>query len=509
MIHRPTLRSAAPDHAAPVTAGGPMSRLLRTCSSLLLALALGGPLAALETSLLQFNGQGGAVVNAGTGMITIYEVTNAQSTRKSVFNFLSDMALLEAKIKGEINGSVFSELRTGTENMDPVVETLIQKMFRKEATKEQKDKGKPSDQVLVREAEEAFWAKSPAYDGVVQVAYGPKKMMVVIPAKHVVLFYEVSDPLHPTFAGSYNFGPALYVALGYNTLPNPIDIASQLQLDTEEQKKLQESFKQTEDGGPAQAAKCEIWCANSGDFFALVDAANNKVILFEDVGKKIALRSVRSISADLAIPVGFHAEPDEVAALQTLIKDNKTVGETLKEMGLTPFDQYTLRAFVNHIQVGEESKKAEALQATKNNSQIVLDFTGQRKLLVYNLQGSGNSLELASARDYTFEVGLNTVARFANNRVNGPRLWDNAKENLKAGRTKSALSVLESAIKMTPLVTAAAAKDQGFKKLKDADKEAFDALIETGTKANEELKTTVKTIVEEAAEARDKAKKKK
>jgi hypothetical protein len=176
-------------------------------------------------------------------------------------------------------------------------------------------------------------------------------------------------------------------------------------------------------------------------------------------------------------------------------------------MGLTPFDQHTLRAFVNHIQVGEDAKRAAALQATKNNTQIALDFTGQRKLLIYNLQGSGNSLELASARDYTFEVGLNTVARFANNRVNGPTLLGNARDNLKAGRVKSALAVLGSAIKMTPLVTAAAAKDQGFKKLKDADKDAFDKLIEEGTKAEEELKATFKTIVEEAAEAREKAKK--
>ncbi len=484
-----------------------MSRLLRTCSSLLLALALGGPLAALETSLLQFNGQGGAVVNAGTGMITIYEVTNAQSTRKSVFNFLADLALLEAKIMGEVNGAVFSQLRTGTENMDPSVEVLIQKMFSKEISEEQKKRGRPSDQALVREAEDAFWAKSAPYDGVVQVAYGAKKMMVAIPAKHAVLFYDVQDPLRPTFAGCYNFGPALYVALGYNTQPNPIDIVSQLDLDPEEKKKLQDSFKHTEDFGAVPAAKSELWCANSGDFYALVDAANNKIILFEDTGKKIALRSVRSISADLAIPVGFRAEPDEVAALQALIKDNKTVAETLKEMGLTPFDQHTLRAFVNHIQVGEDAKRAAALQATKNNTQIALDFTGQRKLLIYNLQGSGNSLELASARDYTFEVGLNTVARFANNRVNGPTLLGNARDNLKAGRVKSALAVLGSAIKMTPLVTAAAAKDQGFKKLKDADKDAFDKLIEEGTKAEEELKATFKTIVEEAAEAREKAKK--
>ena len=226
------------------------------------------------------------------------------------------------------------------------------------------------------------------------------------------------------------------------------------------------------------------------------------------MGKKIALRSVRSISADLAIPVGFHSEPDEVAALQVVTKD-KTVGETLKELGLAPFDQYTLRAFVNHIQVGEEGKKNESLQATKNKSQIMLDFTGQRKLLVYNLQGGGNSLELASARDYTFEVGLNTLVRFSNNRIGGPELYTVAQANLKANRVKSALMVLESAIKMNPQVAAIAAKDGGFKKLKDADKEAFDKLIADGTKAVEDLKTSAKTIMEEAAEARDKAKKKK
>jgi hypothetical protein len=184
------------------------------------------------------------------------------------------------------------------------------------------------------------------------------------------------------------------------------------------------------------------------------------------------------------------------------------VDATVKELGLTPFDTHTLRAFVNHIQVGEASKKAESLQATNAGAQIILDFTGQRKLLVYNLQGQGNSLELASARDYTFEVAANALVRFVNNRINAPTAWGVAKDTVKAN-PKIGLRNLKTAIAMSPSVAELAAKDGGFKALKDVDKEECEKILAEGRNAAETLKNSVKTILEEADEARKKAKSKK
>lgn len=482
-----------------------MRRLLRACSALALTALMVGPAMSLETPLIAVNGKYAALVNSGSGMVNIYELNDKQTVRHGGFNFLTDLSYYDSVVMGERGGSVYTKLRTGTETMDPPVEKLIEVMFKKEPTKEQKEKGRPSDRETVREAEDAFWSKDQAYDGTVRIAYGARLIMIAVPSKHAVLFYEISDIDRPIFSAAYNFGPALYVALGYNTTPNPIDIANKLALPEAERKQLEEGFKKTEDGGPAQAAKCELWGVASNNFYALVDSANNKIILFEDTGKKIALRSVRSIAADLQIPLGFQALPDESEAVRALLKE-KPVDATLKELGVQPFDQFTLRAFVNHIQVGEEGKKTESLQANSNNSQIILDFTGQRKLLVYNLQGQGNSLELASARDYTFEVASNSLARFVNNRIKyGPEAWNNAKETLKAS-PKIALRNLKIALTLNPKLVEVAAKDAGFKKLKDDFMTEYEALIETGQKANDELKATVKTILEEAEEARKKDK---
>ena len=300
-----------------------MRRSFRTCSAIVLAACLAGPAAALETPLIAMNGKYAAVVNAGTGMVNIYEVNDKQTIRRgNGINFLSDLNRLDGVVKGERGGSIYTTLRTGTENMEPTVEKLIETLFRKEATKDQKEKSRPSDRETVREAEEAFWAKEQAYDGAVRIAFGARMLMIAFPAKHAVLFYEAVDPNRPIFAGAYNFGPALYVALGYNTTPSPVDIITKLELDQEERTKLETGYKKAEDGGPVAAAKCELWTVANGNFYALVDTANSKIILFEDMGKKIALRSVRSIAADLLIPLGFQSQPNEAEGMQALLKDN-------------------------------------------------------------------------------------------------------------------------------------------------------------------------------------------
>lgn len=489
-----------------------MNRLLRTCSAALLACALSVPVFGLETPLVVVSGNNIATINAGSGQIAIYELRDNVNTRKSVKNFLVDLQMLEARTT-QVGDQTYSLVRTGWGPAKdafpkPTPEEVIQGLFRKEPTPEQRKTNRAADQELVRKAEDEFWSKDHPYDGVVRGAFSGSMLMVAIPAKRAVLFYR-SDDEKLRLLNAYNYSPTLYVQLAYKSIPNPLDLAKSRELDLtkEQQDELINQFKSQDENAAIQAGPSDVWCCAAGAYFALVDSANRRVLTFEDKGKNVELRSVRNISVDLMIPVGYGTTPDAARAATDLTGKSKEVSAMLAEWGVKPFDQYTLKALVAMAQAGDGARKAESLQANCTGSQVVLDFTAQRKLLTYLINGPGNSLQLVSARDYSFDIAIDMLATRANARVEAAEGFKAIEAMAGKGQVEQALARLKTELKFVPSLVDAAHKSATLKKLTGKDKEALDALLAQGDKDKEAFLAQVKSAVEAAAAERDKAKK--
>lgn len=486
-----------------------MHPIVRRCLPGLCAAILSLPLRAMDTPLVLFSGAGMGTVNAASGQVAIYDLRERSTERKSIANFLADLNRLELESAGVAG---YTALRTGWPGGSgapkPTPEELI-RQFRKEPTPEQRTAGTGGDQELVRKAEDEFWSKERPYDGVVRAALGSQLLMVVVPAKRVALFYKV-DNQRLTLSASYNYSPALYVQLAMNSQPDPLAIVRQLDLPKDQQEQLVGAFHAQEGGGIAAAATSEVWCCAAGTLYALLDTANQRLLLFEDMGKAVALRAVRNLAADLMIPVGFNSGPNASAEAAELPRRSKDAAALIKEFGLEPFDQYALKAFAGlAVAPRGASGRQEVLQANcseGNNPQVVLDLLPQRKLLVYNLRGAGNSLELASVRDYSFDVAVDALLTRVGNRANGVQLLRRAGEQAGKGDGAVAVQNLSAALRLDPGLVEQARKLPALRKLKGGDQERAEAILAAADKVQEAERGRLEAVAKAAAAERAQAK---
>jgi hypothetical protein len=489
-----------------------MNRLLRTCSAALLACALSVPLFGLETPLVLPSGNSAGCINAGSGQVIIYEVFPNTTTRKGQANFLTDLQALETRVT-MVGEQAYSFLRTGWGPSkdalpNPTPEECLSKWFAKELSPGQKKAGRSAtDQEMVRKAEDEFWSKDHPYDGVVRGAFGSfggGKLMLVVPSKRVAMFYQV-DSQDLKLANVYNYSPALYVQIGQNTSPRPDEIASRLDLPKDQKEDLVGQFKQQEDNAALQAAASDVWCCVTSTGFCLLDTANRRMMTFEEKGKAMSLRSVRNISADLAIPNIFQSTPDASDEAKKLAGLYKAM---LAEWGVTIFDQYTLKALVGLAQAGGEgARKAEALQANAAGNLVILDFTAQRKLLTYQPTGSNNGIELVTVRDYSFDIASDMLRTRGKARLEAAESFKAIEGLAGKGQAERALAMLKAELKFVPTLVDAAHKSAALKKLAGKDKDALEALLAQGDKDKEAFLAQVKSAVEAAAAEREKAKK--
>ncbi len=78
----------------------------------------------------------------------------------------------------------------------------------------------PSPQAAALKAEDAFWSKPHAYDGIVRAAWNLDYVLLAVPSKHVLMFYETNNQKIELKA-SMNYGPVEMILTGYNTNPQP------------------------------------------------------------------------------------------------------------------------------------------------------------------------------------------------------------------------------------------------------------------------------------------------
>lgn len=467
--------------------------LVSTC-----LLSLVGAAWALDQPALMLPGSNGGVsINPGIGLATQFALESNQIRRLGFTNFLDDLTYLENTINGTVNDIAYSNLRVGSPDFTPTVDGLI-KMFPDKPSKKDAENGRPSMQARLRSAEDEFWAKVPAYDGVVTGAYNGQYLMLAIPSKRAVIFYENANE-NLVLKGWYNIGPALFVNSVLKSEPEPAKILQQLDLDTEERKSLEGAFAGKPDETP-RLQPSQFWCLPSPIGFALIDSANLKIITFTIPGKKVELRSVRNLTVDLLIPE-WKTLPTDVDAVAQF---KRSKSAQLAEAGITTLDVPYVKALVSQTAVGD-SGKAGSFQPIANGRYLTLTFPAAHKIISYNTEGANNSLELISVRDTTFDSGLAILDQQFKARVQGQNMLKIAERD--AGRNpSSALNLVKAALTYAPHLHLAVEKNAAFKplsKLADWDKVLADA-----TKAADANKAKLEAIETAAKAERERRKKK-
>ncbi len=470
----------------------------RLATAVLAAVFAAAPVTALESPLVIGSGNFMVSIDPALGLAILMNVEQNGTKRLGWTNFIADLNRLEKTTTSQ-GGKAYSNLRLGSANVVPTVEGFIE-LFPEKPTKKE-DAGKDGPRKKVRDAEEAFWEKLPAFDGKISAAFNGTYLMLAFPSRHALLFYENTNEKFE-FRGCYNYGPLLYISTGWQSEPSPAKLAKDLVLD-EDQRKALEGALADKEGQVVGAAPSEVWTTVSGQTFAVVDTANRLLFSLEFAGKKIQIRSVRNMSVDLMAP-GYKTFPTDQDALKLF---TGKAGPLLRELGITQFDVAYVKALIAATSAGEAAKES-ALQANMINGQLVLSFLGQHKVMTYDLSGAGNGIELKSVRDSTFDSGLATLYRLAQERQDARDAFKAAEKSSATHKTEDAQRFAEMALALDPelfpliekssMLKSELGKTPGWQAFLDfgakafADAKAKKEAIEAAAKAERERKAAKK-----------------
>jgi hypothetical protein len=440
-----------------------MKALLSTVVAVVLATAG----FALETPLvIKSGGQGGnyAVIEPGIGNVTLYAVEGNTLTKYGSVNFLADLAFLEQRPFDERDGIVYSTLRIGDAGCKPTMADLLA-AFPAKPSKREAEAGLKSYMARAIEAENEFWSKEHAFDGIVRGAYSATVLFLCIPSKHAVLLYDCQDRTKPPrLAGWRNYGVELMIPQVFGSTPTPQDLLAQLpaEVKDDQKKALEESMKALAEGGGAiQLQPSDPWvAAGGGDRFVLVDPPNKHIMTYEYKGKGWEVKSVRNLEVDMMIPTAMSSAPDEQRNFAEYLASRKN---QLAGLGIVPDLPY-FKALVGQKQV--DSGKTSDVQATSSADDVVIDYVKLHKLYVYRLIGRNNALELVSMRDYTLDIGLALQDVEFRAEADAADAWADAKRALQKHDNKVGLLSVMLALKRNPCLYKVIEKDPAHKDLK-------------------------------------------
>jgi hypothetical protein len=344
---------------------------------------------------------------------------------------------------------------------------------------EEKNNLKPY-QTRARLAEDEFWSKDHPYDGVVRGAMASTTIMLVIPAKHALLLYDVSNQdKGPQLTSFRNYGAELYVPTGLTTTPSPQDIKSKLPSDIQgEYEKATKAM--IEKGGALQLKPSDPWvAAGAGERYAIVDPANNRIMSYEWTGKLLQVQSVRNTELDLLIPTALNSTPNEEDALKKYVQSRKA---RLKEIRIE-LDPASIKALVSQRAVA--NAKASTFQASISADDVVLDYTDLHKLFVYRLQGANNQLELVAMRDYTLDVGLELQDAEFRNQDYAREIFEDMKAHVAGHNLELAMLAMKFTLKLNPFLYKEIEKSPSSKELKKHPD--WQATLDAAMKAAEKI----------------------
>lgn len=476
-------------------------------------LVFAAAISAMETPLTVASPSGltAITVNPTLGTMTMYRLNGAGTLdRKGSANFLNDVAFFERYIVAERGDDVYSTLRTGTVNNKPTPEEWMSTVLGSlKQTRKAEEAGILPLLARARNSETEFWSKENPYDGVVRAALGNNYLMVVVPVKRAVLFYDVQNEGFKLVAVT-NFGPLLYLPHVYNSTPTPADLLRELppEVQEERRKQLEEQMEaMLEKPGQTIATKpSDVWvAATTGEKFIIVDIANTRLMSYEYAGKDLRVNAVRNIEVDLMIDSGFKSKPDLRTAYDQFTK-NRANKPFLESEGIV--DQIDFETYVQSRQGsvggggGGGGAKASPVQPTViySTGDLLIDFTDQRKVLSYRFGGGNTVIELRSMRNYTVDVGIALIEAEIANRDYGIQFLAAAKQQKNPALT---MRLIQSALKMNPPLYQAIEKDNRLVK-SISDLPEYAPAIEEALTATKKMQADREARIAAAKERREK-----
>lgn len=465
----------------------------------LIALVLcAGTVAALETPLTLIVNNRVVVVDPTFGSISLYEASQSKTDRMSGMrqpqaNFISEIENWLKSYPDEQNGLPIQALRLGRDTKPAYGEMFLKYLPQKPTASEAKA-GKKALCWRVRDAEDAFWKGELAYDGVVRAALSStgQYLLLGIPSLHVLMLYQV-DGESIRLTGLRNYGPELFLT-GLNTAPSPRqllqDVMRIISKDREEEARAllgieEEGKDETPVAGPALAAeepptpKSDLWIgAGDRDTFLVIDTLNNKAMLYQSQG--LILAAQRDLKVDLVVPGLVGGSLKSAPASETLIKDFLTQRKDYVAKYGLPTERDEILLLVGQRKPKGKPSTFEALSEPRAGLAMV-NFVDRHVFLTLDHRG-GAALNLAAARDYTFDIAITLLDQEIQDRERAKVLLADVPKLAGSARRKAAMLTLRQALSLDPTLHKEAETKLKNVFKSDADQQAqYQALLDEAT----------------------------
>ena len=472
----------------------------------LIALVLcAGAVAALETPLTLIVGNRIVVVDPTFGSISLYEASQSKTDRMSGMrqpqaNFISEIETWLKSYPDEQNGLPIQALRLGRDTKPSYADMYLKYLPQKPTASEAKA-GKKALCWRVRDAEDAFWKGELAYDGVVRAALSStgQYLLLGIPSLHVLLLYQV-DGESIRLVGLRNYGPELFLT-GLNTAPSPRqllqDVMRIIPKEREEEARtllgIEEEGKEETPpiAGPALAAeepptpKSELWIgAGDRDTFLVIDTLNNKAMLYQAQG--LILAAQRDLKVDLVVPGLVGGSLKSAPASEALLKDFLTQRKEYVAKYALPTERDEILLLVGQRKPKGKPSTFEALSEPKAGLAMV-NFVDRHVFLTLDHRG-GAALNLAAARDYTFDIAITLLDQEIQDRERAKALLVEVPKLAGAAKRKAAMLTLRQALSLDPTLHKEAETKLKNVFKSDADQQAqYQALLDEATQKADAL----------------------
>lgn len=319
----------------------------------------------------------------------------------------------------------------------------------------------PAQRATVLATEDAFFNENISYDGNVQAALSRHYLFLVIPSTYTILVYNISQDSFE-LAAYRNYRPELYLTIPdqnprglpfFGSNPQFNDIIRALRQVGGGDMILQQRAERTQEAMEAMESEQELipvsqsepWVQGlRNNHFVLVDPANNKIMLYGlPQSNTLTLTSLRNFDLDRRLPswpmprrhlnefdsavvesylqrLGRNNQDGQIRAItqevQNWAQEARRNGElqevnpSAAEIQIAIFRQLAEQQNLlagDGARRSQESGRSSTFDAVVDpNARLVLDLKDERRLLVYQLFGSNNRMEMVSSRDYTIETGI-------------------------------------------------------------------------------------------------------
>jgi len=407
------------------------------------------------------------------------------------------------------------------------------------------DEDTPSEKIQAFLSEEEFFKEVPEYGGNGQAAMSNSYILVYAPSTYTLLSYFIESDQEIELNAYRNIRPELYLRPGaggpFPSFPSFNELKESLKrlgggagVLARRALAMEKALEEMEvDQALIPIAESDFHLAPLlNNRFVLMDIANKKMMLYEiPAADKVRLKSLRNMDMDLRLPsfplprrhIDEFAQAQVTAYMSRLkrLRIGRNSADEMVNRIVEAVAGWVRQQNFEHIRPGEEEiqvlvfrkiadelseraaggesggggKKWDVLVSRKfvaggtggAGERLVLDMKGQRKLLVYDLNGQGNAIELLYARSYQIDAALSTYDYWVKQQQDAAKIWARIVKNAPRKQFVGYnLRMLRYLLEIAPEYHEKAEGERRFKQTLVAhDPEAWQALIEKAMEKSE------------------------